>query len=142
MSTINDETNNIIINIKDINYNKIIRKKYKSIDDLSSILIFLNKIENEIKTIELIRISFCAVNTRSNVIIINKHTKNIITSKFFIDYCNYHGNKILVYDEKLDIKRRFNIVISNDEQFKNADPHSCINIRDNYYEDRTFIANP
>ena len=139
MESIDDK---IIINIRGDNFNKIIQKKYTTIDDLSCILLFLDKIENEIQNIELLHISFCALNTRSNVIEINKHTGDIITSSFFKKYCDYHGNRILVYDEKLNIKRKFNLILSNDEQFKNADPHSCVNFRDNYSDDRTLVANP
>ena len=131
-----------IICIYQINGKEITKKRYIPAEDLTTILSFLDGIVKDIKNIVLMRISLYTTQSRVNLSKINKLTKDIITSDFVKNYCEYHGNKILIYEEKLDMKRRFYIVISNTEQFKNADPHTNIKTRDDYHEDRKYYADP
>jgi hypothetical protein len=47
-----------------------------------------------------------------------------------------------MYDNKIYPKRKFNIIISDDESFKNADSHTYRKSRSSYQEDRKLRADP
>lgn len=142
MASATDITNKIIIKIRGTTFNKVFQKKYSSISELSSILSFIKRIESEIPNINYLQISYSVLYEQLIIIKSELYIKKITTSAFFKNYCNHHKNKILINNKKCNNKLIFNIVISNYEQFKNADPHMYLNIRDNYYEDRTVLADP
>ena len=89
----------------------------------------------------MIHISFNTLNAYLNITDVNKLSANIITSKLFVNFCEYHKSRVLVYDELHNSKRIFNIIISNEDTFKNSDCHIFIHNRDIYYKERTVLAN-
>jgi len=137
-----DNTNEIQIHIKGNKFNKLVKTKYTLISSIFCILKFLDNLKLSVKDIDLIHISFSAFSTRSNIDEINKLTIDILSCKLFIKYCDYYGSRVLVYDEKIYPKRIFNIIISNDETFLNADTHICANTRDQCYRERSIMAEP
>ncbi len=131
-----------IVCIYNINGKELTKKKYIPTTDQTTIFSLLDSIVKDIKYIVLMRISLYTTQTCFNISKIKKLITDIIDSDFIVNYCECHGNNILKYEEKLDMMRRFYIVISNTEQFKKANPHTNIKTRDDYYEDRKNYANP
>ena len=132
----------IEIHVKGNNFNKLIKRKYTEIKELFAILNFLNKLNISVKNIDLIHISFSAFNTKSNLNEINKLTIEILACKLFVNYFEYYGYRVLVYDKKEYPNRIFNIIISNDEVFKKEDSHIYSKTRDDYYKERSIQADP
>jgi hypothetical protein len=137
-----DKKYKLTIHVIGHNFNKIIYKYYNYIDELYEIFKVLTKLEKSIHKINILSIQFEIANTTQNITDVNRFSSKIIESKFFVDFCNLNKSKILLYDEEIDINRRFNITLDNDESFKNMDIHIQAQSRSSYTRDRMIPADP
>ena len=120
------------------NINKIIYENYNSIDELNDLFDVLIKLEKYIDNISRLSIVFNILNTKSNIINVNKFTKKILGSKFF----QISKSKVLIYDKDVNSIRQFSIVLDNDECFKHMDIHIIPKSRVELYRERTLNADP
>ena len=132
----------LTIHITGNGFNKTVYINYNEVDELYEIFTLLSKLEKSIHNISILNISFNILNTKSNIININKFSGKILESKFVKDFCSINESKILIYNEEEDSIRKFIIILDKDELPNKMDLHMVDKTRMDFYLERSICADP